>query len=63
MMELKLDLMIDDSKHVYENMKKEKIDCILFGDKIKTWDEVFEYIKEKWDHEKFRTYIDFKLFM
>ena len=44
---LKLDLMIDDSHHVYENMKKENIDCILFGDKIKTWKEVLEYIKQK----------------
>jgi len=26
---------------------KDNIDCILFGDKIKTWYEVLEYIKEK----------------
>ena len=38
--------MIDDSVYVYNNMKKEGIDCILFGDKIKTWNEVLEYIKE-----------------
>ena len=44
---LKLDLMIDDSKYVYDNMKNDGIDCILFGDKIKTWNEVLEYIKEK----------------
>lgn len=44
---LKIDLMIDDSYHIYENMKKENIDCILFGDKIKTWKEVLEYIKQK----------------
>ena len=28
-------------------MKKENIDCILFEDKIKNWNEVFEYIKQK----------------
>jgi len=28
-------------------MINENIDCILFGDKIKTWKEVLEYIKEK----------------
>ena len=44
---LKLDLMIDDSKYVYDNMIREGIDCILFGDKIKTWKEVLDYIKEK----------------
>ena len=44
---LKLDLMIDDSYRVYGNMKKENIDCILFGEKIKTWKEVLEYIKKK----------------
>lgn len=44
---LKLDLMIDDSKYVYNNMKRVGIDCILFDDKIKTWNEVLEYIKEK----------------
>ena len=45
--ELKIDLMIDDSMYVYNNMKQEGIDCILFGDKIKTWKEVLKYIKEK----------------
>lgn len=45
--QLKIDLMIDDNIDVYNNMKKEGIDCILFGDKIKTWNEVLEYIKEK----------------
>ena len=44
---LKLDLMIDDSYDVYKNMKRENIDCILFGNKIKTWKEVLEYIKQK----------------
>lgn len=44
---LKIDLMIDDSKKVYENMKKENIDAILFGDKIKTWEEVLKYIERK----------------
>lgn len=43
---LNIDLMIDDSVYVYDNMKKDGIDCILFGDKIKTWNEVLEYIKE-----------------
>ena len=38
--------MIDDSVYVYDNMKQEGIDCILFGDKIKKWDEVLKYIKE-----------------
>lgn len=45
--ELKIDLMIDDSIDVYNNMKEEGIDCILFGDKIKTWKQVLEYIKAK----------------
>lgn len=44
---LNLDLMIDDSEYVYNNMKRDNIDCILFGDKIKTWKEVFKYIKDK----------------
>lgn len=43
---LNIDLMIDDSRYVYDNMKKDGIDCILFGDRIKTWNEVLEYIKE-----------------
>ena len=42
---INIDLMIDDSRYVYDNMKKDDIDCILFGDKIKSWKEVFEYIK------------------
>ena len=45
--ELKIDLMIDDNINVYNNMKKENIDCILFGYKIKTWDEVLKYIERK----------------
>lgn len=45
--ELHIDLMIDDSISVYNNMKREGIDCILFGDKIKTWDEVLKYIERK----------------
>ena len=44
--ELNINLMIDDSRYVYDNMKRSGIDCILFGDKIKTWNEVLEYIKE-----------------
>ena len=43
---MNIDLMIDDSRYVYNNMKNDGINCILFGDEIKTWDEVFEYIKE-----------------
>ena len=45
--ELKIDLMIDDNIYVYNNMKEENIDCILFGDKIKTWKEVLDYIERK----------------
>ena len=45
--QLNLDLMIDDSEYVCDNMKKENIDYILFGDKIKTWKEVLEYIERK----------------
>lgn len=45
--EIGIDLMIDDNIEVFHNMQKEKIDCILFGDKIKTWIEVFDYIMEK----------------
>lgn len=44
---LKIDLMIDDNINVYNNMKRENIDCILFGNKIKTWDEVLKYIERK----------------
>jgi len=44
---LKIDLMIDDNINVYNNMINDGIDCILFGDKIKTWQEILEYIKEK----------------
>lgn len=44
--ELNIDLMVDDSRYVYGNMIKEGINCILFGDKIKTWNEVLKYIKE-----------------
>ncbi|MBQ9072752.1 MAG: HAD hydrolase-like protein [Bacilli bacterium] len=44
---LNLYLMIDDSEFVYKNMKKDNIDCILFGDKIKNWKEVLEYIKRE----------------
>ena len=40
-------LMIDDNKNVFNNMKKENIDCILFEDKIKNWNEVFEYIVDR----------------
>ena len=45
--ELGIDIMIDDSIDVYNNMKRENIDCILFGDRIKTWHEVIEYIDRK----------------
>lgn len=41
---LNIDLMIDDNINIYESMKKENIDCILFGQEIKTWDQVLEYI-------------------
>ncbi len=44
---LKINLMIDDNKNVCENMKKENIETILFGDKIKTWEEVLKYIERK----------------
>jgi len=44
---LKIDLMIDDNIDVYNNMKNVGIDCILFGDKIKTWKEVLDYIEKK----------------
>ena len=44
--QLNIELMIDDSRYVYDNMKKDGINCILFGDKIKKWSEVLEYIKE-----------------
>lgn len=44
---LKIDLMIDDNKKIFENMKKENIETILFGDKIKTWEEVLKYIERK----------------
>lgn len=44
---LNLDLMIDDNKYIYNNMKEENIDCILFGDKIKNWNDVLEYIRRK----------------
>ena len=39
--------MIDDNYYVYNNMKKDGIECILFGDKIKTWKDVLEYIEKK----------------
>lgn len=42
---LNLDLMIDDNIDVYNSMKSAGIDCILFGDKIKTWDSVLKYIE------------------
>lgn len=44
---LKIDLMIDDNINVYNNMKKENIDCILFGDKINNWKGVLKYIERK----------------
>lgn len=42
--QLKLDLMVDDSDYVYENMKSDNIECIHFGKEIKTWKEVLDYI-------------------
>ena len=45
---LNLDLMIDDSLYVYENMKKENIDCILFGNKVKNWKDVMGYINKNY---------------
>lgn len=39
--------MIDDNINVFNNMKKDGIDCILIGDEIKTWKDVLEYIKRK----------------
>lgn len=44
---LNIDLMIDDNVNVYNNMKKDGIDCILFRDKIKTWEDVLKYIERK----------------
>lgn len=44
---INLGLMIDDSVYVCNNMKEEEIDYILFGDKITTWKEVLEYIKDR----------------
>ena len=43
---IELDLMIDDSINVYENMKKDNIDCILFDEKM-NWKDVLEYINKK----------------
>lgn len=45
--QMNLDLMIDDSIFVYNNMKQEKFDCILFGDKINNWHDVLAYMKQK----------------
>lgn len=45
-----LDLMIDDSMEVYKNMKSENINCILFGDKIKTWNQILKYIEKEDNH-------------
>ena len=42
---LNLDLMIDDNISVYNSIKNVGIDCILFGDTIKTWDSVLKYIE------------------
>ena len=44
---INIDLMIDDDENVYKNMKLENIDCILYGDKIKTWEDVLKYIEER----------------
>ena len=45
--DLNIDLMIDDNEMVYKNMKDENIECILFGNRIKSWKEVLEYIESK----------------
>lgn len=45
--ELNVDLMIDDNISVYKNMQEENIDCILFGDSIKLWKDVLEYIERR----------------
>ena len=44
---LGIDLKIDDNINIYNSMKANGIDCILFGDKIKTWEEVVKYINDK----------------
>ena len=44
---LNLDLMIDDNIYVHDNMQQDCVNCILFGDKIKNWEEVLDYIKRK----------------
>ena len=38
--------MIDDSVSVYNNMKSENIECIMFGKDVKSWREVLEYINK-----------------
>ena len=45
---LKIDLMIDDSERIYNNMKSANIDCILF--KNKTWNDVLDYIESRCDN-------------
>ncbi len=44
--ELGISLMIDDSLSVYNNMKSENIECIMFGKDVKSWREVLEYINK-----------------
>ena len=44
--ELGINLMIDDSLSVYNNMKSENIECIMFGKDVKSWREVLEYINK-----------------
>ena len=43
---INLDLMVDDSLTVYQNMKESKIDCLLFTENT-NWKEVLEYINKK----------------
>ena len=43
---INLDLMIDDSINVCENMKKDNIDCILF-DEGKNWIDILEYVNKR----------------
>ena len=44
--EINLDLMVDDSFGVYQNMKESKIDCMLFTENT-NWKDVLEYINKK----------------
>ena len=54
--EIGIDLMIDDSHFVYNNMLEKGIECICFGDKIKTWKKVLKYVMKK-EEEYGKNYI------